>query len=126
MLATTINLLDLAGGGIYLVKLDQQSARLVCTQNLPEDFPGHVYIPDITAPPYADVFVDGNAVFSCGSGENNLPPYAAIPIVAPGGVIGSLNLLRHAAKGYRCRPTLLMAIVRNRAFDRAHIADPAA
>ena len=111
VLATTINLLDLAGGGIYLVKLDQQSARLVCTQNLPEDFPGHAYIPDITAPPYADVLVDGNAVFSCDPGENNLPPYAAIPIVAPGGVIGSLNLLRHGRKGFTGadRP-LLMAI----------------
>ncbi|NLA39158.1 MAG: PAS domain S-box protein, partial [Methanomicrobiales archaeon] len=113
VLATTISLLDLAGGGIYLVKLDQQSARLVCVQNLPEDFPGHAYIPDITMPPYADVFVDGNAIFTCDREEGDLPPHATIPIVAPGGVIGSLNLIPHGRKEFtgNDRP-LLVAIGR--------------
>ena len=38
--AAIVDLLDLSGGGIYLVAPDRQSAQLVCARGLPKDFPG--------------------------------------------------------------------------------------
>ncbi|NLA31664.1 MAG: PAS domain S-box protein [Methanomicrobiales archaeon] len=100
VLAAIVDLLDLSGGGIYLVAPDRQSAQLVCARGLPKDFSWRAYIPDITAPPYVDIFTDGSAVFVNGSGRGGLPPYAAIPIVAPGVIIGSLNLMPHDHKEF--------------------------
>ena len=101
MLAATIALLDLRGGGVYLVEADRQRARLICTRGLPDGFPLQTCIPDITAPPYADVLVAGEPFFFDdpthlrypGEEREMLHPYASIPIVASRGIIGSLNVV---------------------------------
>ncbi|CVK31332.1 sensor histidine kinase [Methanoculleus bourgensis] len=95
VLAATIALLDLRGGGIYLVEPGRQSARLVCIRGMLDDFIPPPGVPDITVPPYADVFVAGEPLFVDDPGERDIPPYASIPIVAPGRVVGSLNLVPH-------------------------------
>jgi len=101
VLAATIALLDLRGGGIYLIEPDRQSARLICVQGLPEGFPSQPCIPDITVSPYAGVLVAGEPLFiedhprlRYPGEEGKIPhPYASIPIVASRGVIGSLNMV---------------------------------
>lgn len=93
VLATTIDLLNLRGGEIYLIKTERQCAQIVSTQGLSEGLTERKYIPDITAHPYAEVLVEGNVLFIGDPGEGDLYPYVAIPIVAPGGIIGSLNLV---------------------------------
>ncbi len=113
VLATTIALLDLEGGGIYLVDPDRRGARLVCAQNIPEGFPRQPCIPDITVPPYAEVLVAGRARFVDDAGESDVPPYAAIPIVAPGGVIGSLSVVPREGRQFTdANRSLLVAIGR--------------
>jgi len=96
VLAATLALLDLAGGGIYLVEPGRQRARLVCTYGLPEGFPARPCIPDIAAPPYADVLVAGEPRFyddHPGEGGETPHPYASIPIMAHDRIIGALNVV---------------------------------
>jgi PAS domain S-box-containing protein len=101
VLAATLALLDLAGGGIYLVEPGKRRARLVCTYGLPEDSPVQPCIPDITVPPYADVLVAGEARFYDDHPHLRYPgesggtphPYASIPILAHGRIIGALNVV---------------------------------
>jgi len=101
VLAETLALLDLPGGGIYLVKPGRRSARLVCTQGLPEGFPPQPYITDITVPPYAEVLIEGKPLFLDddprlrypGESDGAQHRYASIPIVAHGRVIGALNVV---------------------------------
>ncbi|MFA7562257.1 MAG: PAS domain S-box protein [Methanoculleus sp.] len=101
VLAATLTLLDLHGGGIYLIEPDKRSARLVCMQNLPEGFPPEPCIPDITVQPYAEVLVAGKALFLddhprlrySGKSDKTPCPYASIPVVAHGRVIGALNVV---------------------------------
>ena len=101
MLGATLALLDLRGGGIYLIEPGRQSARLVCVQNLPEDLLLPPCIPDITALPYAEVLVAGEPLFFDdhprprypGEGSGTQHPYASIPIVAHERIIGALNVV---------------------------------
>jgi PAS domain S-box-containing protein len=101
VLAATLALLDLAGGGIYLVEPGKRRARLVCTYGLPDDFPALPCIPDITVPPYADVLVAGESRFYDdhpdlrypGESEGTPHPYASIPIIAHGRILGALNVV---------------------------------
>jgi signal transduction histidine kinase len=101
VLAATLALLDLQGGGIYLIEPERQSARLVCVQDLPEGFSPEPCIPDITVPPYAEVLVAGEPLFfddhphlRYPGEESETPhPYASIPIVAHEKVIGALNVI---------------------------------
>nr|WP_301002624.1 PAS domain S-box protein [Methanoculleus sp.] len=100
VLAATLALIDLPGGGIYLIEPGRQRARLVCVQGLPEGFPPQPCIPDITAQPYAEVLVAGEPLFLDdhpelrypGESEETPHPCASIPIVAHGKVIGALNV----------------------------------
>ncbi|WP_292366523.1 MULTISPECIES: PAS domain S-box protein [unclassified Methanoculleus] len=100
VLAATLDLLDLSGGGIYLIEPGRQRARLVCVQGLPEDFPPQPCIPDITARPYAEVLVAGEPRFFDDypdlryPGESEGTPHAcaSVPIMAHGRVIGALNV----------------------------------
>ncbi|CCJ35004.1 multi-sensor signal transduction histidine kinase [Methanoculleus bourgensis MS2] len=113
VLAATIALLDLRGGGIYLVEPGRQSARLVCVRGMPDDFIPPPGVPDIAVPPYADVFVAGEPLFVDDPGERDIPPYASIPIVAPGRVVGSLNVVPHDRKQFTdVERSLLVAIGR--------------
>jgi PAS domain S-box-containing protein len=108
VLAAVLALLDLAGGGIYLIEPGRQSARLVCVQGLPEGFPTHPYIPDITARPYATVLVAGEPLFLedrpelryPGESGETLHPYASIPITARGRVIGALNVASQGGRPF--------------------------
>ncbi len=96
VLATTLDLFSLHGGGIYLVEPDGRSARLASTRGLPEGFPLEPYIPDITIPPYAGVLVAGETcLFDGYPGEvGKTPnPYASAPITAHGKIIGALNVV---------------------------------
>ncbi len=101
VLAATLALLDLQGGGIYLIEPERRSARLVCVQDLPEGFSPEPCIPDITVPPYAEVLVAGEPLFfddhphlRYPGEESETPhPYASIPIVAHEKVIGALNVI---------------------------------
>lgn len=101
VLAATLTLLDLRGGGIYLIEPDKQNVRLTCAKDLPEGFPLEPCIPDITVQPYAEVLVAGKALFlddhprlRYPGGSDETPcPYASIPIVAHGEVIGALNVV---------------------------------
>ncbi|MCK8518404.1 sensor histidine kinase [Methanoculleus sp. 7T] len=93
VLAATLALLDLQGGGIYLVDPNRQSARLVCVRGMPEGYTPQTCVPDITVPPYADVFVAGEPLFADDPGESGIPPYASIPIVAHRGIVGALNVV---------------------------------
>ncbi len=109
VLAATLALLDLSGGGIYLVEPGRQRARLVCTQGLPRGFPPQPCIPDITAQPYAGVLVAGEPLFLDdhpdlrypGEREGTPHPCASIPIMAHGRVVGALNVV----SGNGCRFT---------------------
>ena len=111
VLAAIITLLDLSGGGIYLIEPDRRSARLACIQGLVEDYPVHTYIPDITVPPHTDVFVAGRVRFVGDPGERGLPPYAAIPIAASGKILGSLNLVPHDHKQFTDADRPLLAAI---------------
>ncbi|WP_332450878.1 PAS domain S-box protein [Methanoculleus sp.] len=101
VLSATLALLDLAGGGIYLVEPGRRRARLVCTYGLPEDFPAQPCIPDITVVPYADVLVAGESRFYDdhpdlrypGESDGTPHPYASIPILAHDRIIGALNVV---------------------------------
>ncbi|MCK9318214.1 PAS domain S-box protein [Methanoculleus sp.] len=96
VLAATLALLDLAGGGIYLIEPGRLRARLVCADGLPEGFPARPCIPDIAAPPYADVLVAGEPRFyddHPGEGGETPHPYASIPIMAHDRIIGALNVV---------------------------------
>lgn len=93
VLAATLALLDLRGGGIYLIDPDRQSAQLVCVQGMPKGFTPKPCVPDITVPPYGDVFVAGEPIFTDDRGKSGIPPYASIPIVAHRGVVGALNVM---------------------------------
>ncbi|MDN7011893.1 PAS domain S-box protein [Methanoculleus sp. FWC-SCC3] len=101
VLAAVLALLDLAGGGIYLIEPGGQSARLVCVQGLPEGFPAYPCIPDIAAEPYATALVVGEPLFFDESPDlryqregGDIPhPYASIPIIAHGRIIGALNVV---------------------------------
>jgi len=113
VLAATIALLDLRGGGIYLVEPGRQSARLVCVRGMLDDFIPPPGVPDIAVPPYADVFVAGEPLFVDDPAERDIPPYASIPIVAPGRVVGSLNVVPHDRKQFTdVERSLLVAIGR--------------
>ncbi|KDE55693.1 PAS domain S-box protein [Methanoculleus sp. MH98A] len=95
VLAAVLALLDLPGGGIYLIEPGGQSARLVCVQGLPESFPAQPCIPDITLAPYATVLVAGETLFpdECTEESGETPhTYASIPIIAHGRIIGALNV----------------------------------
>jgi PAS domain S-box-containing protein len=108
VLAATIALLDLAGGEIYLIDPDRRRARLICIQGLPEGPPGHSCIQDITVPPYAWVLIEGRATF-----VDETPAYASIPIVAPGGVVGALNVIPREGRQFTdADRSLLVAIGR--------------
>ncbi len=108
VLAATLALLDLSGGGIYLLEPGKQRARLVCVQGLPEGFPTQPCIPDITVQPYAEVLVAGEPLFLDdhprlrypGESEGTLHPYASIPIMAHGKVIGALNVVSQAGNRF--------------------------
>mgnify|MGYP000857309652 CR=1 FL=1 len=101
VLAAVLSLLDLSGGGIYLIEPGRERARLVCVQGLPEGFPPQPCIPDITARPYAEVLVAGKPLFFDdhpnfrypGEGEGTPHQCASIPITAHGKVIGALNVV---------------------------------
>ncbi|WP_317063954.1 sensor histidine kinase [Methanoculleus caldifontis] len=101
VLAATLAFLDLPGGGIYLIEPGKRSAELICTRGLPEGFPRHSRIPDITVPPYAEVLVAGRSLFFDEHlqlrypGENGRKPRqcASIPIMAHGRIIGALNVV---------------------------------
>ncbi|WP_244987753.1 PAS domain S-box protein [Methanoculleus chikugoensis] len=101
VLAAVLSLLDLSGGGIYLIEPGRERARLVCVQGLPEGFPSQPCIPDITARPYVEVLVAGNPLFFDdhpdlrypGEEEGTLHQSASIPITAHGRVIGALNVV---------------------------------
>ncbi|KAF5090276.1 Adaptive-response sensory-kinase SasA [anaerobic digester metagenome] len=121
VLAAVLTLLDLAGGGIYLIEPGRQSARLVCVQGLPEGFPGHPYIPDITARPYATVLVAGETLFPDdypnlrypGESDETRHPCASIPITAHGRVIGALNVAAKSGNQFTdANRSLLTAIGR--------------
>ena len=100
VLAATLDLLDLAGGGIYLVERGRNRARVICTQGLPEGFPPEPCIPDITVEPYAEVFLAGKPRFFDDHPDLRYPgeesetrhPCASIPIMANGKVVGALNV----------------------------------
>lgn len=108
VLAVTLNLLDLSGGGIYLIEPGRQSARLVCIQGLPERFSAHPCIPDSTVEPYATVLVAGEPVFIDdypelrypGEGDDMPHPCASIPITAHGRVIGALNVVEKSGNRF--------------------------
>ncbi|MEG3056024.1 MAG: PAS domain S-box protein [Methanoculleus sp.] len=125
VLAAIIALLDLSGGGIYLIKPDWRGARLACVQGLLEDYPVH-HIPDITVPPHTEVLVAGNVLFIGDPEEDNLLPHAAIPIVASGKVLGSLNLSTPRPQTvHRCRPLSSRGHREgDRKLYRTHTADP--
>ncbi|KAF5046632.1 Adaptive-response sensory-kinase SasA [anaerobic digester metagenome] len=119
VLAATIALLDLRGGGIYLIEPDRQSARLICTRGLPEGFPPQACIPDITVPPYADLLVTGEPLFLDDHphlrypGEEGEAPYpcSAIPIVASGRIIGSLNVVPRDRRQFTDADRSLLAAI---------------
>ncbi|WP_292728183.1 PAS domain S-box protein [Methanoculleus sp.] len=121
VLAATLALLDLPGGGIYLIEPGRQRARLVCMQGLPEGFPPQPCIPDITLAPYAEVLVTGKPLFLDDHphlrypGESDGTPhaYASIPIIAHGRVIGTLNVVAQAGNRFtEADRSLLTAIGR--------------
>jgi len=108
VLAAVLSLLDLSGGGIYLIEPGRERARLVCVQGLPEGFPPQPCIPDITARPYAEVLVAGKPLFFDdhpdlrypGEEEGTLHQSASIPITAHGRVIGALNVVSGEGKRF--------------------------
>jgi len=108
VLTATLGLLELSGGGIYLIEPQKQRARLVCTQGLPEGFPPQPCIPDITAQPYAEVLMAGEPLFLDdhphlrypGESEGTPHPYASIPIMAHGKIIGALNVMAQAGNRF--------------------------
>ncbi|WP_292519138.1 PAS domain S-box protein [Methanoculleus sp.] len=121
VLAATLALLDLAGGGIYLIEPGRLRARLVCADGLPEGFPVQSCIPDITAPPYADVLVAGKPRFfddhphlrHPGESGGRPHPYASVPIMAHGKVVGALNVVpRNGSRFTQPDRSLLIAIGR--------------
>ncbi len=111
VLEATIALLDLRGGGVYLVKPDRRSARLACVQGLPEGLPGHTCIPNITAFPYAGALVAGDVLFIGDPEESSPLPYAAVPITASGEILGSLNLVPHDRKQFTDADRSLLAAI---------------
>ncbi|MDV4341945.1 PAS domain S-box protein [Methanoculleus sp. YWC-01] len=108
VLTATLDLLELSGGGIYLIEPGRQSARLVCVQGLPEGFPPQPCIPDITVQPYTGVLVAGETRFFDdypdlrypGEREGTPHPSASIPIMAHGRVIGALNVVAQAGNRF--------------------------
>jgi len=119
MLGATLALLDLSGGGIYLIEPGGKSARLVCTQDLPEGFPPQPCIPDITIPPYAEVLVAGEPLFFDDHPHLRYPeesgktpqPYASIPIVAHERIIGALNVVPRAGNRFADADRSLLAAI---------------
>jgi len=96
VLAATLALLDLTGGGIHLI--EGRSARLTCAQGLPEGLLLHRCIPDITVPPLSKALVAGEPLFF--DGEGGLPPYAVIPLLAHEKVVGALNVVNREGTGF--------------------------
>ncbi len=103
VLATTIDLLDFKGGGIYLIDPENNRARLVHAQNLPEGFPPSACIEEIRCEPYSTVLVDGVPLFFSpqpfrypGEPEESRYPSASIPLVTHARVLGAINLIGRA------------------------------
>ncbi len=68
-------------------------------------------IRDITVPPHTEVLVAGNVLFIGDPEEDNLLPHAAIPIVASGKVLGSLNLVPRDHKPFTDADRSLLAAI---------------
>ncbi|MCM2465198.1 histidine kinase [Methanoculleus sp. CWC-02] len=119
VLAVTLDLLDLSGGGIYLIEPGRQRARLVCTQGLPEGFPAQPCIPDITEQPYTGVLVAGETRFFDdypdlrypGESEGTPHPCASIPIMAHGRVIGALNVVSGSGSPFTDADRSLLTVI---------------
>ncbi len=103
VLGTTVDLLDLTGGGIYLTDPENSRARLIHTQNLPTGFPTTTCIGNIRHEPYRTVLIEGKTLFFDaepfrypGDPEGQKYPAASIPLVTHTGVLGAINVIGRA------------------------------
>lgn len=96
-----LRLLDFDAGGIYLIDPEIEKARLVYSENAPDDFIKKVKVLKITRPIYSDIFIRGEALFN--DHYETLSPVAlstygvcslaSVPLVSKKKVIGALNFL---------------------------------
>jgi PAS domain S-box-containing protein len=101
ILASTRDLLGYDAGGIYLVSEGESRARIVCSQNLPQEFVSEVDNIEINKTPYNAIFARGHPIF----GEHyetlsperarkyNFASMASIPVTSEERIIGALNLV---------------------------------
>jgi PAS domain S-box-containing protein len=101
ILASTRDLLDYDGGGIYLIDEDGMRAQIVCSLNLPQDFIREADNIEISKEPYNTIFARGHPIF----GEHyetinperakkyNFTSMASIPVTSEERIIGALNLV---------------------------------
>jgi PAS domain S-box-containing protein len=99
-LSSTLDLLGFDAGGIYLIDEATARARIVCSQNLSEEFVREIDNVDIHEQLYSTVLISGNPLI----GENyemvnpeharrsGIKSIASIPIMAENRVIGALNV----------------------------------
>jgi PAS domain S-box-containing protein len=100
VLRTILDLLHYDAGGVYVVNPEQQTARIVCSENLDPAFVREVDNIDIRQPPYNRVFIGGEPVIT--ESFDTLLPHAAessgfrsvasIPIISQNVVTGALNI----------------------------------
>ncbi|MCK9591028.1 MAG: PAS domain S-box protein [Methanoregula sp.] len=100
VLSLTLDHLHYDAGGIYFANPGEQTARLVCTQNLGPEFILEIDNIDIRTAPYDDLFIRGEpvilenleTVLPHAAAVSGLRAIASIPIVSQDHIIGALNV----------------------------------
>lgn len=103
-LDSTINLLRYDGGGIYLVNEENQTASLVYSKNLPDEFLNPLRTVSIHNPPFDSLFVWGKPLISDDypaisrhAGQFRIQSIASIPIRAKDRIIGAFNIASYSS-----------------------------
>jgi len=100
LLTMTIQLLAFDGGGIYLIDPGGETASIVYTNNLPQEFLTHVRTIRIHDHPNSALFLKGEPLITDAYSDicplhgalSGFSSLVCVPIVAGGSIIGALNV----------------------------------
>lgn len=101
VLGKVLSLLGFEGGGVYLIRQDQQdTADLIASQGLPPEFIEEVRTITITGPRYRQVLIEGSPQY-CKNPRRLIPSIqalgfktqASIPLIADDRIVGGMNII---------------------------------
>ncbi|MCP1716137.1 PAS domain S-box-containing protein [Methanocalculus alkaliphilus] len=106
LLTMTIQLLSYDAGGIYLIDPGGDTASVVHSYNLPQEFLTHVRTIGIRSPPASTLFLKGDPLITDAYSDtcpvhgplSGFSSVVCVPLVAGGSVIGALNVASRTKK----------------------------